>query len=46
MTRDPQVDLVFSQHLARYVATGVDPNDAQRLLALIERWEDLSLIHI
>ena len=40
MTRDPRVDLVFSHNLARYVATGVDPNDAQRLVARIERWED------
>ena len=40
MSRDPQVDLVFSHNLARYVATGVDPNDAQRLIARIERWED------
>jgi hypothetical protein len=40
MTRDPQVDLVVSHNLARYVATGVDPNDAQRLIARIERWED------
>jgi 2,6-dihydroxypseudooxynicotine hydrolase len=40
MTRDPRVDLVFSHNLARYVATGVDPNDAQRLIVLIERWED------
>lgn len=38
--RDPRVDLVFSHNLARYVATGVDPNDAQRLIARIERWED------
>jgi len=40
MTRDPQVDLVFSHNLPRYVAIGVDPNDAQRLIARIERWED------
>ena len=40
MTRDPRVDLVFAHNLARYVATGVDPNDAQRLIARIERWED------
>jgi len=40
MTTDPQVDLVFSHNLARYVATGVDPNDAQRLIARIQRWED------
>jgi hypothetical protein len=40
MTRDPQVDLVFAHNLARYVATGVDPNAAQRLIAGIEaaRW--------
>ena len=30
----------FPHNLARYVATGVDPNDAQRLIARIERWED------
>ena len=34
---DPQVDLVFLHNLARYVAIGVDPNDAQRLIARIER---------
>jgi hypothetical protein len=27
MTRDPQVDLVFSHFSPRYDATGVDPND-------------------
>jgi 2,6-dihydroxypseudooxynicotine hydrolase len=40
MTRDPQVDLIFSHNLPRYIAIGVDPNDAQRLIARIERWED------
>ena len=40
MTRDPQVDLVFAHNLARYIATGVDPNDAQRLIARIDRWEN------
>ena len=40
MTRDPRVDLVFSHNLPRYVAIGVDWNDAQRLIARIERWED------
>jgi 2,6-dihydroxypseudooxynicotine hydrolase len=40
MTRDPVVDLVFAHNLPRYVAIGVDPNDAQRLIARIERWED------
>jgi dienelactone hydrolase len=38
--RDPQVDLVFSHMTPRYVATGVDPNDLQRLNAQIERWDD------
>ena len=38
MTRDPQVDLVFAHNLARYIATGVDPIDAQRLIARIDRW--------
>jgi 2,6-dihydroxypseudooxynicotine hydrolase len=40
MTRDPRVDLVFSHNLPRYIAIGVDPNDAQRLISRIERWED------
>jgi hypothetical protein len=40
MTRDPQVDLIFAHNLPRYVAIGVDPNDARRLIARIERWED------
>jgi len=40
MTRDLRVDQIFSHNLPRYVAIGVDPNDAQRLIARIERWED------
>jgi dienelactone hydrolase len=40
MGRDPRVDLVFAHNLARYVATGIDPNDAQRLIDRIESWED------
>src|SRR6516162_11393630 len=40
MARDPQVDLVFSHMTPRYLATGVDPNDLQRLVARIERWDD------
>ena len=27
MSRDPQVDLIFSHFIPRYEATGVDPND-------------------
>jgi 2,6-dihydroxypseudooxynicotine hydrolase len=37
---DPQVDLIFSHFTPRYVATGVDPNDLERLKARIERWDD------
>ena len=40
MPRDPQVDLIFSHFTPRYVATGVDPNDLERLKARIERWDD------
>jgi len=40
MPRDPQVDLIFSHFTPRYLATGVDPNDLDRLKARIERWDD------
>ena len=40
MTRDPQVDLVLSHMTPRYLATGVDPNDLQRLADRIGRWDD------
>ena len=40
MARDPQVDLIFSHFTPRYVATGVDPNDLNRLIEQIERWDD------
>ncbi len=40
MARDPQVDLVLAHMTPRYLATGVDPNDLQRLAARIERWDD------
>jgi dienelactone hydrolase len=40
MARDPQVDLTFAHMTPRYLATGVDPNDLQRLVARIARWED------
>src|SRR6516162_174791 len=40
MARDSQVDLVLSHMTPRYLATGVDPNDLQRLVARIERWDD------
>lgn len=40
MARDPQVDLIFSHFTPRYIATGVDPNDLERLVARIDRWAD------
>ena len=40
MPRDPQVDLIFSHFTPRYAATGVDPNDLERLKVRIERWDD------
>lgn len=40
MARDPKVDLVFAHMTPRYIATGVDPNDLQRLASRIERWDD------
>jgi dipeptidyl aminopeptidase/acylaminoacyl peptidase len=40
MPRDPQVDLIFSHFTPRYVATGVDPNDLERLKTRIEHWDD------
>lgn len=38
MARDPRVDLVFAHDLARHVATGIDPNDTQRVIDRVERW--------
>ncbi len=40
MARDPAVNLVFAHNTPRYLATGVDPNDLQRLVARIERYDD------
>jgi dienelactone hydrolase len=40
MARDAQVDLIFAHMTPRYLATGVDPNDLQWLIAHIERWND------
>jgi 2,6-dihydroxypseudooxynicotine hydrolase len=40
MAHDPQVDLIFSHFTPRYVATGVDPNDLDRLVARIDDWAD------
>jgi 2,6-dihydroxypseudooxynicotine hydrolase len=38
MTRDPQVDLIFSHFIPRYEATGVDPNDLRALIPRITQW--------
>lgn len=40
MASDPQVDLIFAHFRPRYIATGVDPNDHDRLVARIDRWSD------
>ena len=40
MARDPMVDTIFSHFTPRYLATGVDPNDLDRLKARIDRWAD------
>jgi hypothetical protein len=36
MAQDSTVALVFAHNTPRYLATGVDPNDLQRLMARIE----------
>ena len=38
MARHPRVDLLFADNLARHVASGIDPNDAHRLIDRVERW--------
>jgi len=40
MARDPQVDLIFNHFIPRYIATGVDPNDMQRLVKRVENWSE------
>jgi dienelactone hydrolase len=40
MTRDAQVDLIFSHFIPRYEATGVDPNDLRALMPHVHRWDD------
>jgi dienelactone hydrolase len=40
MTRDPQVDLIFSHFIPRYEATGVDPNDLRALMPRIAEWSE------
>jgi hypothetical protein len=40
MASDPRVDFTFSLFKPRYIQTGVDPFDLERLVARIDRWED------
>ncbi len=40
MASDPRVDLTFSLFKPRYIQTGVDPFDLERMMATIDRWED------
>lgn len=40
MASDPRVDLTFSLFKPRYMQTGVDPFDLERLIERIDRWED------
>jgi dienelactone hydrolase len=40
MASDPRVDLTFSLFKPRYIQTGVDPFDLERMMARIDRWED------
>jgi dienelactone hydrolase len=40
MARDALVDLVLGHNTPRYLATGVDPNDLQRVLSKLHRWDD------
>jgi 2,6-dihydroxypseudooxynicotine hydrolase len=38
MTVDDQVDLIFAHFTPRYIATGVDPNDLNRIKGRIKTW--------
>jgi 2,6-dihydroxypseudooxynicotine hydrolase len=40
MASDPRVDLTFSLFKPRYIMTGVDPFDLERMVERIDRWED------
>lgn len=40
MASDPRVDLTFSLFKPRYIQTGVDPFDLERMVERIDRWED------
>lgn len=40
MASDARVDLTFSLFKPRYIQTGVDPFDLERLIERIDRWED------
>ena len=40
MKPDERVALVLSHNTPRYLVTGVDPNDFQRIVSKLERWEN------
>ncbi len=40
MSKDPQVELIFNHFIPRYIATGVDPNDMQRLVKRVDEWSN------
>lgn len=40
MAQEPRVRLAFEHSAPRYIATGVDPHDLQRIAARIDRWSD------
>ena len=40
MSRDPQVDLILAHMTPRYLATGVDPSDLEKLAGRIQHWDD------
>ena len=40
MASDARVDLTFSLFKPRYIQTGVDPFDLERIVQRIDRWED------
>ena len=40
MKCDDRVALVLSHNTPRYLATGVDPSDFQRIVSRLDRWEN------
>jgi dienelactone hydrolase len=40
MVTESRVELAFQHSTPRYIATGVDPNDLERIISRIHRWSD------